>query len=211
MSLLSVVFSPSFCLCSLLLFLLPSALFADGFSSSGQRVVLARVIIFKASGKPGTTASQPLGTVDISETVPGKTTLNGTIEGLSPGDHGFHFHQFGDISQACMAAGAHFNPHGKRHGAKESEERHVGDLGNVKAAENGVAVVDIKDYLVALNGVNSVVGRALVVHEKADDMGKGGNEESGKTGNAGKRVGCGVVGVIKEEPMKVITDQTNGM
>lgn len=37
MSLLSVVLSPSFCLCSLLLFLLPSALFADGFSSSGQR------------------------------------------------------------------------------------------------------------------------------------------------------------------------------
>ena len=60
--------------------------------------------------------------------------------------------------------------------------------------------VQIRDNVLALEGVNSLIGRGLVVHEKADDMGRGGNEESKKTGNAGKRVGCGVVGVKAEQP-----------
>uniref|UniRef100_A0A914HIE5 Superoxide dismutase [Cu-Zn] n=1 Tax=Globodera rostochiensis TaxID=31243 RepID=A0A914HIE5_GLORO len=171
----------------------------NGPNSTIKRVVLARVFIFRASESPDSMASQPIGVVDIAETVPGTVTLNGTINGLSAGDHGFHFHQFGDLSKACMGAGAHFNPHGKRHGAPNAAERHVGDLGNVVANADGVAVVDIRDHLVALNGVNSVVGRALVVHDKGDDLGLGGNEESAKTGNAGKRFGCGVVGILKEQ------------
>ncbi|KAI3422019.1 Superoxide dismutase [Cu-Zn] [Globodera pallida] len=171
----------------------------NGPNSTIKRVVLARVLIFRASESPDSMASQPIGVVDIAETDAGTATLNGTINGLSAGDHGFHFHQFGDLSKACMAAGAHFNPHGKRHGAPNAAERHVGDLGNVVANAEGVAVVDIRDHVVALNGVNNVVGRALVVHDKGDDLGLGGNEESTKTGNAGKRFGCGVVGVLKEQ------------
>ena len=57
----------------------------------------------------------------------------------------------------------------------------------------------MRNSLLALEGVNSVLGRGLVVHEKADDLGQGGNEESKKTGNAGKRVGCGVIGVKAEQ------------
>lgn len=59
--------------------------------------------------------------------------LNGSIRGLSPGKHGFHVHELSDLSKLCTGAAAHFNPHGKEHGAPEAAERHVGDLGNVVA------------------------------------------------------------------------------
>lgn len=68
--------------------------------------------------------------------------------------------------------------------------RHVGDLGNVEAGDDGVAKFEIKDKLVQIHGSNSVVGRSLVVHAGVDDLGKGEGEkkeESLKTGNAGAR------------------------
>jgi len=77
--------------------------------------------------------------------------------------------------------------------------RHIGDLGNVQSDANGVAQVNIQDKFIALNGEHSVVGRCLVVHEKADDLGRGGDEESKKTGNAGKRLACGIVGTVNPQ------------
>ena len=82
-------------------------------------------------------------------------------------------HQFGDTTNGCVSAGAHFNPHGKTHGAPDVEERHVGDLGNITAGDDGVAKVDLTDRLLKLNGPNSIVGRALVVHADPDDLGLG--------------------------------------
>uniref|UniRef100_A0A2C9LKA2 Superoxide dismutase [Cu-Zn] n=1 Tax=Biomphalaria glabrata TaxID=6526 RepID=A0A2C9LKA2_BIOGL len=120
----------------------------------------------------------------------------GEISGLSPGLHGFHIHQYGDSTNGCISAGPHFNPFGKVHGGPQEEIRHVGDLGNVTAAENGVASFSMKDDLVKIHGINSVIGRSMVVHAGIDDLGKGEGdkkEESLKTGNAGARVACGVI------------------
>ena len=121
----------------------------------------------------------------------GVTLIKGTITGLEPGDHGFHIHEYGDLSQGCESAGGHYNPDDVDHG--DLENGHVGDLGNITADENGVAKFSIKAERVDLIGDRSVVGRAFVVHKDVDDLGKGGDEESLKTGNAGDRLACGVI------------------
>jgi Cu-Zn family superoxide dismutase len=87
----------------------------------------------------------------------------------------------------------HFNPLQLKHGAPTDSYRHVGDLGNIEAGNDGVAIVKITDSQLSLNGLNSIIGRGVVVHAGRDDMGRGGDEGSLKTGNAGGRVGCGVV------------------
>ena len=137
------------------------------------------------------------GVVSLEQEGDGPTKITGEIKGLAPGKHGFHVHQFGDNTQGCTSAGPHFNPAGKEHGAPNDENRHAGDLGNVIADESGVAKIDITDSQVPLSGVNSVIGRTVVIHADVDDLGKGGHELSKTTGNAGGRLACGVIGIAK--------------
>ena len=127
---------------------------------------------------------------------PGKATIiSGTITGLSEGKHGFHIHEFGDLSDGCDSAGGHYNPTGVDH--SDIDNGHVGDLGNITADSKGVAEFSIKAKRIHLQGATSIVGRAVVVHEDEDDLGKGGDEESLKTGNAGERAGCGVISLTE--------------
>ena len=121
--------------------------------------------------------------------------ISADITGLTPGLHGFHIHQFGNLTQGCMTAGPHFNPAGKTHGCPGREERHVGDLGNVNVAEDGSCHYEIDDELVSLWGDDNVYGRSFVVHANVDDLGDGGHELSKTTGNAGGRLACGVIGI----------------
>lgn len=118
----------------------------------------------------------------------GKTChLTGEVKGLTPGDHGFHIHEFGDLRDPKgMGAGGHFNPGGHKHGGPDSKERHVGDLGNIKANDDGVAKIDVKVEGLELH---FVLGRGIVVHAKADDL------TTQPTGNAGGRVAVGVIAI----------------
>jgi Cu-Zn family superoxide dismutase len=129
---------------------------------------------------------------------PGTPTLvKGTITGLKPGEHGFHIHEFGDMSDGCKSMGGHYNPDGVDHG--DINEGHVGDLGNITADQSGTAKFTIEAKRVDLLGNRSVIGRGFVVHSDKDDLGKGGDAESLKTGNAGDRLACGVITLRSEE------------
>ena len=112
------------------------------------------------------------------------------IEGLTPGAHGFHIHQFGDCSAPnADSAGGRYNPEEKPHGAPESRERHAGDLGNLIADERGKAHLERIDSVISIGGQNSIIGHGLIIHAAADDM------ATQPTGNAGARVACGVIGI----------------
>lgn len=75
--------------------------------------------------------------------------------------------------------------------------RHVGDLGNIKAADDGLAKVEFLDPIISLQGgPRCIVGRTLIVHMAQDDLGRGHDEESIKTGNAGARICCGIIGYL---------------
>jgi superoxide dismutase, Cu-Zn family len=115
--------------------------------------------------------------------------IAGKIRGLTPGKHGFHVHEFGDISDEAKgeSAGGHFNPHHEHHGAPDARTRHVGDLGNVIANGEGVAIIEESDSLIRLEGPDSIIGRSVVVHEKPDVFIQ-------PTGGAGGRVAVGVIG-----------------
>ena len=113
------------------------------------------------------------------------------ITGLTPGKHGFHIHEFGDCSSSDgSSAGGHFNPTHKNHGAPDASERHAGDLGNIEADASGKAHLELTDKVMKLSGSDSIVGHAVIVHEKVDDF-------SQPTGNAGGRLACGVIGLAK--------------
>ncbi|XP_027911674.1 superoxide dismutase [Cu-Zn], chloroplastic-like [Vigna unguiculata] len=99
------------------------------------------------------------------------------------------------ILATANGLGAHFNPKILTHGAPEDEICHASDLGNIVANADGFGEASIVDNQIPLSGPNSVVGRALVVNELEDDLGKGGHELSLTTGNAGGRLACGVVGL----------------
>merc|ERR1712029_910298 len=114
----------------------------------------------------GVGAGEVVGEIILTETeTPDGGTevrIAGELLNLSPGLHGFHVHEKGDLSDNCVAAGSHYNPFGKNHGAPWAEDRHVGGLGNIISSKAEVAVIGIKDHLVKLSGDTSVIGRAFL-------------------------------------------------
>jgi|UniRef100_A0A6C0E2L9 Cu-Zn family superoxide dismutase len=122
------------------------------------------------------------------------------LTGLTPNSlHGFHVHEAGDLSDKCTSMCAHFNPYGNTHGCPGMSKRHVGDLGNIKTNDNGDSIYTFYDNVIKLRGNKcNIIGRGLIIHEDEDDCGKGENAESLKTGNAGKRIACAVIGYSKE-------------
>ena len=129
------------------------------------------------------------GTATFTELSTGGVRVHVHIEKALPGTHGLHIHEKGDCSDPKAAsAGGHFNPGGMPHSGPMDMKRHAGDLGNIEIKANGSGDLDItSDLLTVKPGPNSVVGRAVVFHEKADDL------KTQPTGNAGGRLGCGVI------------------
>ena len=48
----------------------------------------------------------------------------------------------------------------------------MGDLGNILADQEGVAIIDMEDPQLSLTGMHNILGRGVVIHAGMDDMGK---------------------------------------
>jgi Cu-Zn family superoxide dismutase len=127
--------------------------------------------------------------------------ITARITGLTPNTtHGWHIHNTEILNKNCTTGGGHWNPTNVTHGAPDAEVRHYGDLGNIKANAQGVIEVTMTDRLVTLFGNVNAIARGIVIHEKEDDLGKGGNAGSLAVGNSGSRLGCGNIVILPDTP-----------
>lgn len=121
------------------------------------------------------------------------THVNGAVlvsidaRALPPGLHALHIHEFGVCEGAFNSAGAHFNPTDKKHGHRNPEGYHLGDLGNVNVDEFGDLKTEILVQGIGLVRTNPIYNRSIILHESADD------EITDPSGNAGARIVCGVI------------------
>lgn len=113
-----------------------------------------------------------------------------TIADAPAGEHGIHVHDKGDCSAfAAGSAGTHWNPANEPHGGPTGALRHAGDLGNIVADANGAGM--LSTTLPAIKGLadmrKAFIGKAVIVHEKADDL------TTQPSGNSGTPIACGVI------------------
>jgi Cu-Zn family superoxide dismutase len=131
------------------------------------------------------------GTLNL-EFADGVVEVTGQISGLTAdADHGIHVHEKGDCKAPdASSAGEHFNPTTQPHGSPDAPAHHVGDMLNIHADAMGNAMVDLKLQGMTLKdgSPNDIKGKAIVVHEKADDY------TTQPAGNSGARLACGVIG-----------------
>lgn len=139
--------------------------------------------------QPTKDGSSVSGTVYLEETADG-LKVNAEVKGVPPGKHGFHFHETGACGDEGKAAGGHFNPGHTAHGLLVKDgfsQAHAGDMGNIEVGEDGTGKLEmVLPGLSLSQGEYNVAGKAVILHEKEDDFGQ-------PTGNAGGRIGCGVI------------------
>ena len=141
-----------------------------------------------------TEGSSVRGVVRFAETDRG-VRVTARIEGLTPNSkHGFHVHEWGDASAADgTSAGGHFNPGGHDHDLPPGAPRHAGDLGNLEADAEGRANYEyMAQNITLLRGADAILGRSVIIHIQEDDG-------SQPTGNAGARIGIGIIGIAQPE------------
>ncbi len=114
-----------------------------------------------------------------------------SVTGINPGAHGIHIHEKGDCSaEDASSAGDHLNPSAHEHGPPQPKLFHAGDLGNIIIDDKGLGVLNLSipsDNLDPNFSWTSIIGAALILHDKADDL------HSQPSGNAGDRIACGLI------------------
>jgi Cu-Zn family superoxide dismutase len=166
---------------------------SGGAESSGGKTAVATLTAAKAA------ATQPAnqnvgGTVTFTPAADGVHVV-ADLTGLAPGKHGFHLHEKTDMSDpGLMSVGSHWDPDmTKMHGAPDGDhaKHHAGDFGNVEADASGKAHLDetIKGLTVGDGGKYDVIGHAVVVHAKEDDL--------KEMKSAGPRVAAGAIELKK--------------
>jgi Cu-Zn family superoxide dismutase len=130
--------------------------------------------------------------------VSGKVQFVLNVTDAPAGQHGVHIHEKGDCSAADgSSAGGHWNPGMHMHGdLTDPSTTHLGDLGNITISDAGVGMLTVSNSGWTLGGDagTDVVGKAIVVHARGDDLTTQANADAGVTpGDAGARIACGVI------------------
>ena len=130
------------------------------------------------------------GTVEFHETMEyNQTEIVVKLRGLTPGYHGFHIHETGNIEEGCQLTGDHYNPGESDHGSRTSKIRHVGDLGNIFANKSGIVEETFRVVGISMRGALSIIGRSVVIHANKDTL-----THEHPTGNSGDRIACATIG-----------------
>lgn len=101
-----------------------------------------------------------------------------------------HIHEHGDCGNMGKEAHGHWNPTKANHGKWGSESFHRGDIGNVDLNGEGKGTIEIETDLWSIGGsdtTKNILNKAIIVHGGVDDF------TTQPTGNAGTRIGCGVI------------------
>ena len=122
----------------------------------------------------------------------GELVLRIDVSDAPPGEHAVHIHEKGDCSSPDgKSAGDHWNPTHMEHGkwGAPGEHHHLGDIGNMSVGADGKGTITLETnkWTAGTGATNDVVGHAIVVHGGVDDF------KSQPAGNAGPRIGCGVI------------------
>ncbi|WP_081211556.1 superoxide dismutase family protein [Salegentibacter sediminis] len=121
----------------------------------------------------------------------GEVSMTALITGLPEGEHAIHIHENGDCSEDGSAAGGHWNPTDEKHGKwGDAEGYHKGDIGNFTTDSNGNGTITMStdEWCIGCGDEEKdILGKSVIVHDGVDDF------TSQPSGNAGTRVGCGVI------------------
>lgn len=161
-------------------------IFASCSSSESYETPSSATIENAVSVVHAINGSEVSGTVTFEKTEIG-VRVSASLSGLTGQKHGFHIHQFGNCTAADgTSAGGHFNPGDAEHAGPEAMNRHMGDMGNITADEEGNATMEYVDNTIEME---EIIGRGIIVHGGEDDL------QSQPSGAAGPRIGCGVIGI----------------
>ncbi len=174
------------------IFTFSAALFLGFFAVNGlffAQGAIAAPAVAKAMIQGTSESGDVTGEAWFRETASG-LEIRAVLDNAPDGKHGFHIHEFGSCAKRGTAAGGHYNPDGVKHGYLPKDgfqNAHAGDLGNIEVNQKGEATYEVTVPGLALSsGAYAIAGRALIIHADEDDFGQ-------PVGNAGDRIGCGII------------------